>query len=53
MRMCVIENEICNRAELVNAREMMLKTSNKQNKKDREREREKKKREEKKNKQNK
>jgi hypothetical protein len=30
MRMCVIECEICSRAELVCAREMMLKTSNKQ-----------------------
>jgi len=32
MRMCVVEREICNRAELISAREMMLKTSNKQKK---------------------
>jgi hypothetical protein len=42
MRMCVLESEICNRAELVCAREMMLKTSNKQKMRRRKEEKEKK-----------
>ncbi len=43
--MCVYQrkSEICNRAELVSEREMMLKTSNKQKKKDRREEKERKK----------